>query len=128
MIEYNEYVVAQGEMSRENGGRVTANITLPCFSGDGADFQTAARLNGFYTYAAGVLYSYAASVNDPEARQIGYTCRSEVEIDDVKNTVEVTLHILERRTYRGRKSEVKRKTLSHLFRDGYAVRRKTHTG
>lgn len=128
MIAYNEYVVAQGNMDREDGGKITANITLPCFFGDGADFETAARLNGFYTYAAGVLYSYAASVNDPEARQIGYTCRSEVTIDDAKNTVGVTLHILERRTYRGRKSEVKRKTLFHLFRDGYAVRRKTQTG
>jgi hypothetical protein len=127
-MEYNEYVVAQGNMDRADGGRVTANITLPCFYGDGAEFQAAARLNGFYTYAAGVLYSYAASVSDPEAQQIGYTCRSEVEIDDTKNTVGVTLHILERRTYRGRKSEVKRKTLFHLFRDGYAVRRKTQTG
>lgn len=126
MIEYNEYIVAQGNIDRENGGRVTANITLPCFTGDGGDFQTAVRLNGFYTYAAGVLYSYAASVDDPEARQIGYTCRSEVAIEG--DTVEVTLHILERRTYRGRKSEVKRKTLSHVFRDGYAVRRKTQIG
>lgn len=126
MIEYNEYVVAQGNMDREDGGKITANITLPCFSGDGADFHTAARLNGFYTYAAGVLYSYAASVSDPEAHQIGYTCRSEVVI--AENTVEVTLHILERRTYRGRKSEVRKKTLSHVFRDGYAVRRKTLTG
>ena len=126
MIEYNEYIVAQGVMDREQGGRVTAHITLPCFSGDAEDFQTAARLNGFYTYAAGVLYSYAASVFDPEAHQIGYTCRSEVVIEG--NTVEVTLHILERRMYRGRKSEVKRKTLSHVFRDGYAVRRKTQTG
>ncbi len=128
MIEYNEYIVAQGNIDRESGGRVTANITLPCFTGDKEDFQTAARLNGFYTYAAGVLYSYAASVNDPEARQIGYSCRSEVAIDAERNTVEVTLHILERRTYRGRKSEVKRKTLSHVFRDGYAVRRKTQIG
>lgn len=123
MIEYNEYIVTQGNIDRESGGRVTANITLPCFSGDGADFQTAARLNGFYTYAAGVLYSYAASVTDPDARQIGYSCRSEVAITG--DTVEVTLHILERRTYRGRKSDVRRKTLSHVFRDGYAVRRKT---
>ncbi|MBQ9717014.1 MAG: hypothetical protein IJV76_03405 [Clostridia bacterium] len=74
----------------------------------------------------GVLYSYAASVEDPEARQIGYTCRSEVTVEG--DVVEVTLHILERRTYRGRKSEVKRKTLSHVFRDGYAVSRKTQVG
>lgn len=126
MIEYSEYVVAQGAMDRENGGRVTANITLPCFRGEGTDFQTAARLNGFYTYAAGVLYSYAASVDDPEARQIGYTCRSEVTVEG--DVVEVTLHILERRTYRGKKSEVKRKTISHVFRDGRAVSRKTQAG
>jgi len=123
MIEYNEYVVMQGMMGAEN--RVTANITLPCFTGDGEDFSAAARLNGFYTYAAGILYSYAASVRDPEARQIGYTCRSEVEIDMEKRTVEVTLHIQERRVYRGRKSDVRKKTLSHVFRDGYAVRRST---
>ena len=126
MIEYKEYVVVQGMMDREDSGRVTAHITLPCFSGEGTDFQTAARLNGFYTYAAGVLYSYAASVEDPEARQIGYTCRSEVTVEG--DVVEVTLHILERRTYRRRKSEVKRKTLSHVFRDGYAVSRKTQVG
>ena len=123
MIEYSEYVVMQGTMDNEN--RVTANITLPCFSGDGTDFPIAARLNGFYTYAAGILYSYAASVNDPEARQIGYTCRSEVTIDEEKSIVEVTLHILERRVYRGRKSDVRRKSLHHVFRDGYAVRRTT---
>jgi len=123
MIEYNEYVVMQGAMGDEN--RVTANITLPCFSGDGPDFHAAARLNGFYTYAAGILYSYAASVSDPEARQIGYTCRSDVTIDTEKNTVEVTLHIQERRIYRGRKSDVRRKVLRHVFRDGYAVRRTT---
>ena len=128
MIEYSEYIVVQGSIERENGGQVTANITLPCFSGDGSDFQAAARLNGFYTYAAGVLYSYAASVTDPEARQIGYSCRSEVAIQAERNTVKVTLHILERRTYRRRKSEVRRKTLSHVFRDGYAVSRNTQTG
>ncbi len=123
MIDYNEYIVTQGSMDREEEGRVTAHITLPCFSGDGADFPVAARLNGFYTYAAGVLYAYAASMNDPDARQIGYTCRSEVAIEG--DTVEVTLHILERRTYRGRKSDIRKKCLSHTFRDGYAVRRKT---
>ena len=128
MIEYNEYIVARGAMDKENGGRVTADITLPCFRGDGEDFQTAVRLNGFYRYAAGILYSYAASVNDPEARQIGYSCRSEVAVHPEKRTVEVTLHILERRTYRGRRSDVRRKTLSHIFRDGYAVHRKTLTG
>jgi len=126
MISYNEYIVVQGAMDRENSGRVTANITLPCFCGEGEDFHTAVRLNGFYRYAAGVLYSYAASVDDPEARQIGYTCRSEVSVDG--DVVEVTLHIHERRTYRGRKSEVKRKTLSHVFRDGYAIRRKMQVG
>lgn len=126
MIEYSEYTVTQGTIDREDGGRVTAHITLPCFSGDGEDFSAAARLNGFYTYAAGVLYSYAASVTDPDARQIGYTCRSEVAIEG--DTVEVTLHILERRTYRGRKSDVRKKRLSHTFRDGYAVRRKTDVG
>lgn len=125
MITYEEYTVFSGVMDAENGGRVTADIVLPCFCGDGADFQTAARLNSFYTYAAGVLYSYAASVTDPEARQIGYTCRSEVVLDGAE--VEVTLRITERRVCRGRKSDVKRKVLSHVFRDGYAVRRKTQT-
>ncbi|MGN1346470.1 MAG: hypothetical protein ACI4V1_06770 [Eubacteriales bacterium] len=122
-MNYNEYIVTQGTIDRERGGKVTASIILPCFSGDETDFQAAARLNGFYTYAAGVLYSYAASVTDPDARQIGYSCRSEVEIDG--SVVSVTLHILERRVYRGRKSEIRRKTLSHVFRDGYAVRRRT---
>jgi len=48
-----------------------------------------------------------------------------VAIDMEKRTVEVTLHIQERRVYRGRKSDVRKKTLSHVFRDGYAVRRST---
>ncbi len=126
MLEYNDHVIVRGPMDGKNS--VTANITLPCFSGDDVDLQTAARLNGFYTYAAGVLYSYAASMSDPEARQISYTCQSEVALDAEHDTVEVTLHILERRTYRGRRSEVLRKTLSHTFRNGYAVSRRTAIG
>lgn len=126
MIEYSDYVVVQGCMNDAQNGRVTASITLPCFKGDGDDFQTAARLNGFYMYAAGVLYSYAASITDSEAYGIGFVCRSEVIINDADNTVEVILHILERRTYRKRKSDIRKKTLSHLFLDGYAVRRQKY--
>lgn len=128
MIEYSDYVVVQGYMDNEKNGRVTANITLPCFRGDETGTEAAARLNEFYAYAAGVLYSYAASINDSGAYRVGFVCRNEVVVNDAENTVEVTLHILERRTYRGSKSDVRRKTLSHLFRDGYAVLRKKQVG
>lgn len=128
MIEYNDYVVVRGCMNDEQNGRVTASITLPCFKGDENDFEVAVRLNVFYTYAAGVLYSYAASISDSAAHGIDFVCRSEVVVNDADNTVEVTLHLTERRTYRKRKSDVRRKTLSHLFIDGYAVRRQKYVG
>ncbi len=121
-MEYSEYIVAQGNILNPDGRKVTVNIVLPCFTGEGSEFYAAARLNEFYAYAAGMLYSSAASICDVEARQIGYVCRSEVKLDG--DAAEVSLYLTVRRTYRGRQSAVSRKVIIHTFRNGYAVRRK----
>ena len=115
MLDYSEYVISES-------GALSYRIAVPCFIGDGADFSVAARMNSFYASALSEMYRYVENRVRSNVRRRSYTCSFEVRGED--DTYAVTLQLTERLVRRdGERSEMKRRWITHVWRDGVIIKR-----
>lgn len=107
-MTYSDYVI-------EHGGACPAVITLPCFSGD--NFSVCAKMNSFYSSAAGDIYSYALELAENTPRRARFFCT--YEVNDKDSVVSVVLHLSYSRV--GERSL--RKNITHVWKDGYVIKK-----
>ena len=103
-------------ISRE--GRRGFLLVLPVFE-DPDTPEDAARMNRFYRTASEDLYAAALDAIGGDARRIFYRCGTDVEEreEGTQVTLSLSLDVSGERT--------KRKTITHLWRDGVILSRET---
>ena len=106
-MTYSDHVI-------EHGSACPAVITLPCFSGDD-DFYVCARMNDFYSSAAGDIYAYALSLAENAPRRARFFCTYEIADDGDGTTV--ALHL----SFSAAGERTRRRTVTHVWKDGFVV-------
>ena len=114
MIGYNEYVISAS-------GAFSYRIALPCFSGDGADFYRAARMNNFYSKVLDELYLRASSRSLIGVRRRSLSCS--FNIRENGDFTAVDLILCERIVTQDSGSMCKKRKISHVWRDGVILKK-----
>ena len=113
---YNEYVISKS-------GASSYRIAVPCFYGDGSDFDAAARMNRFYSSVLSEMYRYAEKNVHSDMHRRVYNCSFTVNEDDA-GSIRVGLFISERVSPKDRsRSTTKKKEVSHVWRGGVIIQK-----